>query len=150
MKLFQEGVEEEQNHEKVSVPYEHSKKKLKLESKQRKERKISERLLTIVQVSVCGVILIAALIVKLLGGEMYQTVKDWYYQNLNRSIVAEEQFDQVRQNVWSLFSPDSSVPSGKSEESTAQKESSQPNTASGTSSEEDSKKANTDNENLHL
>ena len=69
MRLFQEDADESLNEIPQEARYEHRAGKVKLESIQRKERKISERLLTIVQVSVCGVLLLAALVVKLLGGE---------------------------------------------------------------------------------
>ncbi|MFR9309971.1 hypothetical protein [Hydrogeniiclostridium mannosilyticum] len=111
MRLFQEDADESLQEMPQAASYEHRVGKVKLESTRRKERKISERLLTIVQVSVCGVLLLAALVVKLLGGDAYQAVKDWYYQTLNQSIVAQEQLDGVRQAVWSLFPPSSSVSS---------------------------------------
>lgn len=113
MRLFREDADESLNEIPQEARYEHRAGKVKLESIQRKERKISERLLTIVQVSVCGVLLLAALVVKLLGGDVYQAVKDWYYQNLNQSIVAQEQLDGVRQAVWALFPPSFSAESSE-------------------------------------
>ena len=72
------------------------------ESPKKKAKRASSWLLTVVQVSVCGGLVVAALVLKVFGGELYTNVRDWYVKNINNSIVAEEQADQFEPRCWNL------------------------------------------------
>lgn len=59
--------------------------------------------LTFLQVSVCVGILIAGVIMRLIGGEWFQSVRDWYFTHVNQSILPEEDWEQMQQQVLELF-----------------------------------------------
>lgn len=61
------------------------------------------KLLTSIQVFGSLAILAAALVLRLLGGEMYQKVRAWYLSAVDDSIIADEQMDQVKQTVVDLW-----------------------------------------------
>lgn len=75
----------------------------------KKARIISTRLLTIIQITVCSIILLTVVFVRLIGGNAYMVVKSWYQQNLNNSIVAEEDIENVKHTVVEFFPPVSSL-----------------------------------------
>lgn len=57
---------------------------------ERKKDKINSRgqLLVTLQLFACILIAIAALILKTFGGEVYNTVSEWYNTELNKSVIA--------------------------------------------------------------
>ena len=59
----------------------------------------------------------AALVLKVFGGELYTNVRDWYVKNINNSIVAEEQADQFRTKVLEFMPKASSAPESSEVES---------------------------------
>ncbi|QEY34045.1 hypothetical protein FL966_02715 [Caproiciproducens galactitolivorans] len=75
----------------------------------KKERIISTRLLTIIQITVCSIILLTVVFVRLIGGNAYMVVKSWYQQTLNNSIVAEEDIENVKHTVVEFFPPVTSL-----------------------------------------
>ena len=70
-------------------------------------RRKSTRLLTAIQIGVCTAILAAAIALRLNGGTVYQQMKNWYWESLNDSIVADAQMDNIKHvvvNLWSTIS----------------------------------------------
>jgi hypothetical protein len=61
------------------------------------------KLLTVIQISVSVAILVAALVLRVLGGEFFQNVRSWYVTTVNDSIIADEQLDQARRTVVDLW-----------------------------------------------
>ena len=58
--------------------------------RERRKREAPKQLLLTLQLAACVLLGLAALVIKGIGGELYQTVRDWYYTQLNRSAVFEE------------------------------------------------------------
>jgi hypothetical protein len=67
-------------------------------------RKGSTRLLTTIQIIACTAILIGAVALRLNGGDMYQKVRQWYFESLNDSIVPQPQMDNIKHVVIDLWS----------------------------------------------
>lgn len=61
------------------------------------------KLLTVIQISVSVAVLVGALILRMLGGDLFQTVRAWYVSAVDDSIIAEEQIDQARRTVVELW-----------------------------------------------
>ena len=82
----------------------------------KKAKRASSWLLTVIQVTVCGVVIVAALALKVFGGDLYTNIRDWYVKQINDSVVAEEQADSFKTKVLELFPrgllppPDASEP----------------------------------------
>lgn len=75
-------------------------------------------LLTIIQISVCSVVLIVVTLLKVFGGSAYTQVKNWYVQNVNNSIVAQEQLNTIKESFVHMFPSDSSSQPNSNTEST--------------------------------
>ncbi len=73
-----------------------------LEAVEKKRRYTGTQLLMLIQISVCGLIVLVALFLKLLGGNAYTLFGEWYHKTLGDSIVAEEQYEQF-ESVWKGF-----------------------------------------------
>lgn len=72
------------------------------EPKLRKERKKSDgprEIVVALQLVICVVLAVAAFAIKSIGGELYQTVRDEYYANLNNSLVINIERDSNDQAV---------------------------------------------------
>ena len=82
-------------------------------------KRASSWLLTVIQVTVCGVVIVAALALKVFGGDLYTNIRDWYVKQINNSIVAEEQADSFKTKVLELFPRASSAPESSEPESSA-------------------------------
>ena len=63
-----------------------------------------------VQVCTCCAVLLAALILRLTDGSIYQEIRAWYLEHLNNSILLEQNWGEIDLQSWNLF-PVSSVPS---------------------------------------
>ena len=63
-----------------------------------------------VQVCTCCAVLLAALILRLTGGSVYQEIRAWYLEHLNSSILLEQNWGEIDLQSWNLFSV-SSAPS---------------------------------------
>ena len=83
----------------------------------KKAKRASSWLLTVIQVTVCGVVIVAALALKVFGGDLYTNIRDWYVKQINNSIVAEEQADSFKTKVLELFPRASSAPESSEPES---------------------------------
>jgi len=69
----------------------------------KKTKTVSTRLLTIIQITVCSIILVTAIFIRIFGGNAYMIIKNWYLQNINNSIVAQEQIENVKHSVFELL-----------------------------------------------
>lgn len=50
--------------------------------------KKSGQMVTVLQIGLCDLILLAAFLLRLLGGAPYQTVRLWYEEEMNKSVIA--------------------------------------------------------------
>lgn len=91
------------------------------------EYKGSTRLLTIIQIVACTAALAAAVALRLNGGTVYQNVKNWYFESLNNSIVADSQMDNIKHVVINLWS---TVTSSRAESNQEARSSSTPTSSS--------------------
>lgn len=71
-------------------------------------RRGSTRLLTTIQIGVCGAVLVAAIALRIYGGELYASVRSWYFEALNDSIVADANMENMKRTVLDLWSAISS------------------------------------------
>lgn len=55
--------------------------------KQKKQSNAPKQYLIVFQLIVCIIIALAALVLQTIGGEIHKTVRDWYYTNLNKSVI---------------------------------------------------------------
>ncbi len=61
------------------------------------------RLLTAVQVFGSIAVLVAALLLRTSGGDLFQKVRTWYLSAVNDSIIADEQIGQAKKTVVGLW-----------------------------------------------
>ena len=64
------------------------------------------QLLLTIQLITCILLLLAAFAIKGIGGEIYQTAREWYYTQLNRSAVFEEYRDFDFSALLRISTPD--------------------------------------------
>ena len=84
------------------------------------DRKESARSFTQIQIVACAAVLIAAVILRTLGGSFYQTAKTWYLAAVGDSVLPEEQVENIQHTVISLWSSVSNLrPNGLSVSSQA-------------------------------
>lgn len=67
-------------------------------------RRGSTRLLTAIQIGVCGAVLVAAIALRIYGGDLYASVRSWYFEALNDSIVADTDVENMKRTVLDLWS----------------------------------------------
>ena len=77
-----------------------------------KKPKGREHWLTVIQIAVCALVLLAALSFKLFGGELYTTIRNWYVTHVNQSILTDTDLKNMEQKVWELFPPAPEASSG--------------------------------------
>ncbi len=70
-------------------------------------------LLLAVQVIGCSAVLLAALVLRLVGGEWFSAAQAWYWEHLNSSIVAQEDWDEVETRILELV-PEGEAPQAES------------------------------------
>lgn len=58
-----------------------------------KHRYIGTQMLLLIQITVCGLIVLLAFLLKLLGVSLYENFAEWYKETLNHSIVIGEQYE---------------------------------------------------------
>lgn len=68
------------------------------------DRKQSTRLLTRIQICVCAAVLIAAVTLRVSGGALYQSIREWYFAALGDSIVPDSQTANIKRTVVDLWS----------------------------------------------
>lgn len=94
------------------------------EIKEREEKNLRTRLLTIIQITVCAIVLMTALFLKISGSNAYTVIRDWYLTNVSQTIIPDESIENVKNKVIELFpvpssQPEASKPSSDSAQSTA-------------------------------
>ncbi|HHV32536.1 MAG TPA: hypothetical protein GXX74_09085 [Clostridiales bacterium] len=99
MKEYKDGYEE---YELSDYPADDNEENTP-ENEGENKKRTSVTLLTIIQISVCSILLIAAVIIRIGGGDTYNKVRSWYIENINKSIVPEEQMNNVKERVIDLF-----------------------------------------------
>ena len=67
---------------------ENKNEEIEVVERKKEKNKFCGQLLVAVQLVVCILIAIAALILKTFGGELYKNVSDWYNTELNKSVIA--------------------------------------------------------------
>lgn len=55
----------------------------------KKVLKVNRPILLLVQMTVCGAVLIGAFVLKMIGGDLYTQVHDWFFTNYNNSIFTD-------------------------------------------------------------
>lgn len=76
-------------------------KKIRKEKKE-KNKNLQKETVIICQLVLCIILAIAAYVIKSLGGEIYETVKEAYYDHLNNSLVIDFNKDSNDQAVKDL------------------------------------------------
>lgn len=61
--------------------------------KKKEKKNTGKPLLVIIQLIVFTIILLSAYCIKTFGGELYNTLRQWYYNTLNDQIILTESFD---------------------------------------------------------
>ena len=70
------------------------------------------RSLLTVQLIACLAVLIAAAGLRFFGGELYGTVRGWYWEHLENSILTGDGLEDAQKRFWELFPPDGAASSG--------------------------------------
>lgn len=71
--------------------------------KKRKDKNSQREIVTVLQLSVCIVIALAAFIIKNIGGDIYNNVKKMYYDNLNNSVIIDFEKDSNDQPIREII-----------------------------------------------
>lgn len=78
-----------------------------LQERQRpKQRKPPSQLLLTIQLIICILIALAALVLKNIGGDIYAFTHDWYYSNLNNSAIFDGNSDFDINSLFGRATPD--------------------------------------------
>lgn len=95
--IYDYEVHSSSNDDEFKSPYHEDEKKIK------KRKVAGKSLLTIIQIAVCAIILIGFALLKFFGGDAYTQIKSWYLQNVNDSIVVQEQLNSIKQSFLHLL-----------------------------------------------
>lgn len=57
------------------------------------------RRVTWIQIAACALILLAALALRFSGAEWYQTVRTWYLETLNQSLMAGDEWQEAAEHT---------------------------------------------------
>ncbi len=90
------------------------KQKIIEKNNKKKARIMSTRLLTVIQITVCSIVLVAAVCIRFFTTNTYATIKNWYFENVNNSVIADEDIENVKHSVVELFSSGADLFSGDS------------------------------------
>jgi len=90
------------------------------------EKRVSTKLLTIIQITVCSIIMITVIFLRFSGGNAYAVIRGWYASNISQTIVPDEKIENIKNRVVELFPASSTLQTASSQPSA----SSQPNTSS--------------------
>ena len=82
---------------------EQSKEETEYEIRENHAKKVSARLLTIIQIMVCSMIVVTVIFLRFSGGNAYAVVKGWYLSHISQTIVPDEQIKNVKNRVIELF-----------------------------------------------
>lgn len=72
---------------------------------EKKPRYLGTQLLLILQIALCAIVLLGALGIKLIGGDLYEGFRTWYQEEVNRSIIASDDIEQYKAAWNAIFSP---------------------------------------------
>ncbi len=61
------------------------------------------QLVLIIQIAACAVVLLAAFVLKSIGGDVFTVARDWYLQELNRSVLASANLEEYETEVLAVF-----------------------------------------------
>ena len=86
------------------------------------------RSLLTVQLIACLAVLIAAAGLRFFGGELYGTVRGWYWEHLENSILTGDGLEDAQKRFWELFPPDGAASSGSEASASSAAEASAPET----------------------
>lgn len=86
-------------YEKPAESIEQPQKKKKV-----KKKTATKPLLIIIQIILCSIVVLSAYLLKTFGGDLYTTVHDWYYSNLNAELIMSDTFENFSLN--NLFDAD--------------------------------------------
>ena len=86
-------------YEKPAETVEKSQQKKKIKKKPQ-----SRPLLIIIQIILCGIAVLSAYILQIFGGDLYKTVRKWYYDNLNAELIMSDTFENF--SLDNLFDAD--------------------------------------------
>lgn len=84
-----------------------------------KPKKRPKKMLIFIQMLVCITVLVTAMLLKVTGGNAYQTIRAWYISYSSDSIIAQESFNQFTR-TWVQFFSASPAEHGKGTVSSAQ------------------------------
>ena len=95
-----------------------NKEEIEYEMRENHAKKISTRLLTIIQITVCAMIVITVVFLRFSGGNAYTVIKGWYVSNITQTIVPDEKIENVKNQVIELFPASRPQPAANSQLST--------------------------------
>ncbi len=72
----------------------------------RRKKDSPRQLLITIQLIVCIIIALAAFVLKNIGGEVYETARDWYYSNLNSSVIFDTNSDLSLEKLFGRATSD--------------------------------------------
>lgn len=78
------------------------------------EKRVSTKLLTIIQITVCAVVLLTVLFLRISGGNAYRVVREWYVLNINKTIIPDENIQNAKEKIIELFPAPSEAPISES------------------------------------
>lgn len=75
------------------------------QQKKRTKKKLETKpILIIIQIILCSIAVLSAYCLKTFGGDLYITVHDWYYSNLNAELIMSDTFENF--SLENLFNAD--------------------------------------------
>ena len=94
---------------------------------QPRQKKKTKKMLIFVQMLLCITVLVTAMLLKITGGNAYQSIREWYLSHAGDSIIAQESFNHFTRTWVQFFSSSpaeqgkqaSSVPESSAPESSA-------------------------------
>lgn len=90
------------------------------ESVEERPRYSGMPLLTIIQIVVCAIVVVAVLVFKMIGGEGYERFRNWYQTEVNQTVIATSDLTQYT-HVLEWFGKDltESTPTSSQTEETS-------------------------------
>ncbi len=88
------ALPEEQNSEEID------------DKKQNKKSDTPKQLLITIQLIICIIIALSAFVIKSFGGDFYNFTREWYYSNLNKSVIFDNMDELNLNKILSLSTED--------------------------------------------
>lgn len=89
-------------------------------TQEKKTRYLGTQLLLIIQIVLCGLVLLVTLGLKLIGGDWYEGFRSWYQTEVNKSIIASDDIAQYQEAWNAIFSPKNKEDETSSQESSSE------------------------------